>query len=280
MNIIIYIRSDNMKEYNESNNCICDILKKICLLQKKIDKPHELDDCAKKELGRTEENCLLFTRPIMLFCCDNTLFNVKIDDTYSSLFRVEKITDCCAVLRILICIPSSPLNNHNLSIITTDNFITINTKCFCAIKCLNDVYLDNTIVINNYILYKNDQIIDQDSFEYGTHFFRTVDPNNDEQNPIYRIDISLRDLTKNYPLNLINNIVVSNPHFIILNVNLDTSTVPNILSITFQIQTENLPDKTIIDDVIEESLFSFEIGNDNSLIEQFAFLITIISIYP
>lgn len=161
-----------MKEYNNSNNSLSYIFKKICTLQQ----------------NELVTNNLLYTIPIMLFCKTN-LFKVQVEDTTSPLFRIEKIDNDCALLRILVRIPASPLNKNSSSLIKTDKFITIDLDNFCAIKCLNPIYLNNTIVVNNYVLYKNEQIIDQDSFEHGTHCFRVVDSNNKDDDPIYQIDV-------------------------------------------------------------------------------------------
>lgn len=248
-----------MKEYNNSNNSLSDIFKKIYTLQE----------------NELVTNNLLYTIPIMLFS-NTKLFKVQVEDTTSPLFRIEKIDNNCALLRILVRIPASPLNKDSSSLIKTDKFITIDLDNFCAIKCLNPIYLNNTIVVNNYVLYKNKQIIDQDSFEHGTHCFRVVDSNNKDDDPTYQIDIFLTDLTNEYPSKLINNIVFNNPDFVMLKTEFNSSS--NILSLKFQAKTNNSVNKNFFDDLIKENLLCFEIKNSNNLTEKFAFLMVIITI--
>lgn len=261
---------------NDSNNCVCDIIKEIYLIQKET---KNIVDCKRKPLGACSNNSS-YIRPIMLFCNNGEALKIKVDDTYSSTFKIEKVDDCCALLKALIVIPEINLSQNN--IVSTNQCITVDTKKFCAIKCLNDAILDNTIIINKYTLFKDDEIIDQGTFNFGVHFFETTDPNNEQINPVYRIDIELKDLTKRYPLELINSVTTTNPNFIIQNVNFNTNVIPNILSITFEVQTEQTEttsNEISLNDT-EESLFNFSIVNQNGLTNQFIFIVTIISVYP
>lgn len=58
----------------------------------------------------------------------------------SSIFRIEKLDDCCATCRVLIPNPE-PTTTTELYL-ATDSFFTINLNCVCAIKCLNDSYVN------------------------------------------------------------------------------------------------------------------------------------------
>jgi hypothetical protein len=57
-------------------------------------------------------------------------------DTYSQVFRVEKINDCCATFRVLI-------SNEDGTYTSTDSFFTMNLECICSIRCLGDTFVEN-----------------------------------------------------------------------------------------------------------------------------------------
>lgn len=145
---------------NECDNCIADILKVILILQQNACPDNCLDSCDRPTLGGGP-NCLVCnTRPVMLYtCCGNgvpwTMPTSK-DSTVicsnnqcsnnngmdcSSVFRVEKLDGCCATFRVLVPNPEESCCN-SIPFITTNSFFTMNLDCICAIKCLNDTFVD------------------------------------------------------------------------------------------------------------------------------------------
>ena len=128
---------------NNNCNCISDILKVIYLLQENAEKDDEcLESCDKPTLGRISNRCYN-TRPVILYTCNSngvTPWNaptsrVAIPTAYSSVFRIEKIDDCCATFRVLV--------PEDDSYIATDSFFTLNLECICSIRCLRDTYVEN-----------------------------------------------------------------------------------------------------------------------------------------
>ena len=145
---------------NECENCIAEILKVILILQQNACPESCLDSCDRPMLGGGP-NCLVCnTRPVMLYtCCGNgvpwTMPTSKDSTTIcsnsscsnnlspecSSIFRVEKLDGCCATFRVLAPNPEESCCN-SIPYIATNSFFTINLDCVCAIKCLNDTYVD------------------------------------------------------------------------------------------------------------------------------------------
>ena len=145
---------------NECESCIAEILKVILILQQNACPESCLDSCDRPMLGGGP-NCLVCnTRPVMLYTCcgngvpwtmptskDSTTIcsnascsnNISLD--CSSIFRVEKLDGCCATFRVLAPNPEESCCN-SIPYIATNSFFTINLDCVCAIKCLNDTYVD------------------------------------------------------------------------------------------------------------------------------------------
>lgn len=126
---------------NNNSCCIAKILKVIEILQKNASCDSCEDGCDKPFLGPTL-NCICYnTRPITLYTRSGELFTANYTSNgvmnTSNVFRVEKVHDCCAKLRILA------FDNTTQSYIATNNFITVNLKCMCVVACLNDLALDN-----------------------------------------------------------------------------------------------------------------------------------------
>lgn len=124
----------------KTNKCIKNLLKLICLLQKNSENNNSLNDtCTKPYLGPTINNICYNTRVITLYNKNGTLLtsNYNINNTLeeSSLFRVENISDDCVTLRIL--------TKDNNTYKSTNNFITVNINCICAIKCIEDTIISN-----------------------------------------------------------------------------------------------------------------------------------------
>ncbi len=124
-------------------NCISDILKVICLLQRNSESCDDLiESCDKPTLGQFTFQCFN-TRPVMLYTCQSNgttpwsapTTRTSTPETYSSIFRVEKIDECCATFRVLI-------ENEDGSFSSTDSFFTMNLECICCIRCLADVLVE------------------------------------------------------------------------------------------------------------------------------------------
>lgn len=119
-----------------SNHCIKNLLKLICLLQENSVNKHYLEDgCAKPYLGPTIDQICYNTRVITLYTKNGTLLSSNYDNNgsvgTSTFFRVEKVLDDCATLRVLV--------KDNDNYVSTNSFITVNLGCICAIKCIVDV---------------------------------------------------------------------------------------------------------------------------------------------
>lgn len=126
---------------NNDSCCIAKILKVIEILQKNASCDSCEDGCDKPFLGPTL-NCICYnTRPITLYTRNGELFTANYPSngsiSTSNVFRVEKVNDCCAKLRILA------FNEPTQTYIATNNFITVNLKCMCVVACLDDLALDN-----------------------------------------------------------------------------------------------------------------------------------------
>ncbi len=124
-----------------SNSCIKNLLKLICLLQKNSLNTCSLDEgCTKPFLGPVINNICYNTRVITLYKRNGEIFEATYEDSNgvlntSSLFRVNSVNDDCVTLLIL--------TNDGTNYLSTGQFITLNIGCICAIRCLEDVAIDN-----------------------------------------------------------------------------------------------------------------------------------------
>lgn len=133
-------------ENNNCDNCIVDILKVILLLQQSVCQNDTcLQTCDRGFLG---QNCATFcnTRPVSLYTCSSgsTPLAMPISKdptvtTTSTVFRLEKLDDCCATFRVL---ESNDNGNGAFPFTGTNSFFTINTNCLCIIRCLDDTFVD------------------------------------------------------------------------------------------------------------------------------------------
>ena len=141
---------------NESTDCRCiaEILTVIAILQKNAVCPDScLDTCDRGFLGCSASTVGCNTRPIMLYtCCGNgTPWSMPTtrDDSVcgdegvvcSSVFRVEKIDGCCATFRVLAENPD-PTQVATEPYVATNSFFTMNLKCVCSLRCLQDTFVD------------------------------------------------------------------------------------------------------------------------------------------
>lgn len=130
---------------NECDNCIVEILQVINVLQSNVCPDNCLNSCDRPALGGSGSCVTCNTRPIMLYLCgsNGVPFALPTSRTEngvtSSVFRVEKVDGCCCTCRVL-----AP-NTDTTSIypyVATDSIFTIDTNCVCAIRCLNDTFVE------------------------------------------------------------------------------------------------------------------------------------------
>ena len=141
---------------NHDNECRCisEILQVINILQDNADCGEAcLDTCDRGFLGVSISSAVLNTRPIMLYTCagngipwsmPTTRENVVCGDegvTCSSVFRVEKVDGCCATFRVLADNPDTEAA-VTTPYIATNSFFTMNLNCVCALRCLNDTFVE------------------------------------------------------------------------------------------------------------------------------------------
>lgn len=136
----------NNENNNTCNNCIQEILKVILLLQQSVCQNDScLETCDKGFLG---QSCSSYfnTRPIVLYTCGsgNTPLAMPIsksstETSTSTVFRLEKLDDCCATCRVLNA-NSDPDSTYPF--VATNSFFTINLNCVCVLRCLDDTFVD------------------------------------------------------------------------------------------------------------------------------------------
>lgn len=135
------------------NNCnancengILEILQVINVLQTNACPEGCLLSCDRPALGGGTNCVICNTRPIMIYGCgsNGTPWSMPTSrdttvDTTSNIFRVEKLDNNCVTFRVLVP------NTDTTSIYpytSTDSLFTINIDCICAIRCLNDTYIE------------------------------------------------------------------------------------------------------------------------------------------
>lgn len=131
---------------NNNSCCINNILEVINILQNQAEKIDDIPNtCDRPFLGSINNaNTFVFnTRPITLYTSNNTLFEASytLNGTTgtSSVFRVERVTDETATLRVLA---PNPDTTSTFPYVATDSFIIVNCCCVCAIRCLADTFID------------------------------------------------------------------------------------------------------------------------------------------
>ncbi|MGM9878498.1 MAG: CotY/CotZ family spore coat protein [Bacilli bacterium] len=131
---------------NNSSCCINKILEVINVLQCQAEKIDDIPNtCDRPFLGlASNSNTFVFnTRPVTLYTSNNTLFEAPYtlngSTGTSSVFRVERVTDETATLRVLA---PNPDTTSTFPYVKTDSFIIVNTNCVCAIRCLPDTFID------------------------------------------------------------------------------------------------------------------------------------------
>jgi len=126
------------------DNCIAEILKVILILQQSVSKNDAcLETCDRGFLGQQCCPVCYNTRPIVLYTCGSggTPLSLPIskdpnETVTSSIFRVEKLDECCATCRVLT------FDAETATYVATNSFFTINLSCVCTIRCLDDAYVE------------------------------------------------------------------------------------------------------------------------------------------
>ena len=133
-------------ETNTCENCIADILKVILMLQQSICQNDTcLQTCDRGFLGQNATT-LLNTRPVTLYTCSGGTAPLAMPisrdpavTTTSTVFRLEKMDDCCATFRVLA--PNTDTTS-TFPYEATNSFFTINLSCVCIIRCLDDTFVE------------------------------------------------------------------------------------------------------------------------------------------
>ena len=135
---------------NNDSNCILEVLKVICVLQRNADCDDAcLDTCDRGFLGFSPTTFNYNTRPISLYLCgaNGTPLAMPIskdptETTTSTVFRVEKCDEGCATFRVLA--PNTdPETSATIPFVSTNSFFTANLDCVCLLRCLNDTFVEN-----------------------------------------------------------------------------------------------------------------------------------------
>lgn len=134
---------------NNSNDCRCiaEILTVINILQNNAECGDAcLDTCDRGFLGCCGVSVSCNTRPIMLYTCgsNGVAWSMPIsknpaETITSNIFRIEKIDGCCTTFRVLI--PNTD-ETSDFPYSATNSFFTMNLNCVCALKCLQDTYVE------------------------------------------------------------------------------------------------------------------------------------------
>ena len=135
-----------MNENNNNSCCINDILNVINILQNQAEKLDDIPNTCDRPflgIGNNGGTFIYNTRPVTLYTSNNTLFEAPytLDTTEgtSNVFRVEKVNNNSATLRVLA---PNPDTTSTFPYVKTDSFITVNSSCICALRCLPDTFVD------------------------------------------------------------------------------------------------------------------------------------------
>lgn len=134
---------------NNSDECKCiaEILTVINILQQNAECGDScLETCDRGFLGCNASSLLCNTRPIMLYTCGSIgvpwampISRDPNETETSTVFRVEKIDGCCATFRVLA--PNTD-TTQPYPYVSTNSFFTMNLNCVCALRCLQDTYVE------------------------------------------------------------------------------------------------------------------------------------------
>lgn len=126
------------------DSCIANILQTICNLQCNVCEDTCLNCCDKPYLGACSNCVTCNTRPITIYCgCTGTPWTLPVTvdetETTTTVFRLEKINNCCATFRALV--PNTDTTSA-YPYVATNTFFSMNIECICALNCLPDTYVE------------------------------------------------------------------------------------------------------------------------------------------
>ena len=139
--------NNNQDRNNCCGNCLADVLKVILILQESAECGDScLDTCDRGYLGQQFSAIFYNTRPVVLYTCNtgSTPLEMPIsksptETTTSSIFRIEKLDECCATFRVLVATTVEDVTTYT----STNSFFTINLDCLCVVRCLDDTFVEN-----------------------------------------------------------------------------------------------------------------------------------------
>ena len=135
----------NNNNNNDCDSCIMEILQVINVLQSNACPDNCLLSCDRPALGGGSNCIICNTRPIMLYTCsgNGTAWSMPTtrdaEGETSNVFRVEKVNGCCCTFRVLA---PNPDTTSTYPYVSTDSLFTMDSKCLCAIRCLNDTFVE------------------------------------------------------------------------------------------------------------------------------------------
>lgn len=127
--------------------CFKNILKVIDVLQRNAEKCESSDEtCSRPFLGNFVTGSVFNTRPVTFYSKDGSIYSIPFTKNgvtkTSSIFRVEKVKDCCVTLLILEKKKDEEMDTIR-PFVSTGQHVTINLECVCVLQCLPDVIVDN-----------------------------------------------------------------------------------------------------------------------------------------
>ena len=128
------------------DNCLARLLNVIKVIQDNSEKIDCNDNtCTKPFLGLNNTSLCFNTRPIVLYRCNNepitlNYTNAEGEASTTTIFRVESVTNDSVGVLLL---ESTTDLEGNTTYTSTNTYATINLGCVCAIRCLQDVTINN-----------------------------------------------------------------------------------------------------------------------------------------
>ena len=131
---------------NKDTCCLGKLLKVIDILQRNAGGNDCFDEsCTRPYLGSSPNIICFNTRPVTFYTrlgnIFSTTYTIDGNTNTSSVFRVEYVDYACVKCRILR--PNPDTNDVTRAYLSTNEFITINLDCICAVSCLDDIIIDN-----------------------------------------------------------------------------------------------------------------------------------------
>jgi hypothetical protein len=158
-------------KHDNHTGCVCEVVQAIKEIQDNaVEETNECNSCFLEPLGAIGDKPKKHqhkadTRVFVLKTADGSPFHAFFRSDHdcpcvSIFFRVEDIFEnCCAVLRVLRPIKKTgPTTEETLDIVddccidlskicklddfeATEDCVTVDLSCFCAIQCIDDVFL-------------------------------------------------------------------------------------------------------------------------------------------